>query len=354
MEAAAAAAFTDTHGYTLPEALVTRFFRVRFSCLVCLRPQPPAAPLMYRTAWHVPNFPHDVVLKLCMHEEDRKHVRPSLAALDSRGCYVIVLPPAPPLQRPSRPTTPTPPPAELAVLEGNQAEVGSGETPKDPYRSVSPSGVVDGIDDDEMEDVCSIVAASAIKGIPSDLANGGDVCDMDTMPLPPQTQQQQQPRFMQHGAVLPRRETTANANEAATAGLLLPSAAIAVAPATAAATADAAPSAAHDSRLLPPKISAAPKTSALAPVPGSSAAAAAGEAARAAKTLEVGAAMVSGFRGSSLCVRQAAKGSVSGGAVAGGGGRAEEGSLGAAAKSVAAAAKGVEVYVWRGSKSSRE
>lgn len=54
--------------------------------------QPLAAPMMYRTAWHVPHFSSELVLKLCLHEEDRKHVAPTLQALDPRGCYLLVAP----------------------------------------------------------------------------------------------------------------------------------------------------------------------------------------------------------------------------------------------------------------------
>lgn len=32
------------------------------------------------------------MLKICLHEEDRQHVVPTLAALDSRGCYLLVAP----------------------------------------------------------------------------------------------------------------------------------------------------------------------------------------------------------------------------------------------------------------------
>ncbi|CAM9914628.1 unnamed protein product [Scytosiphon promiscuus] len=56
------------------------------------RQQPPSSPLLYRTAWHVPLFPNDLVLKICLHEDDRQHVLPTLAALDSRGCYLLVVP----------------------------------------------------------------------------------------------------------------------------------------------------------------------------------------------------------------------------------------------------------------------
>ena len=54
--------------------------------------QPLTSPLLYRTTWHVPLFPNELVLKLCLHEDDRTSVRPTLAALDPRGCYVLVLP----------------------------------------------------------------------------------------------------------------------------------------------------------------------------------------------------------------------------------------------------------------------
>lgn len=54
--------------------------------------QPPVTPLLYRTAWHVPLFPNDLVLKICLHEDDRKQVVPTLAALDPRVCYLIVAP----------------------------------------------------------------------------------------------------------------------------------------------------------------------------------------------------------------------------------------------------------------------
>lgn len=54
--------------------------------------QPPSSPLLYRTAWHVPHFPNDLLLKVCLHESDRTNVKPTLAALDSRGCYLLVVP----------------------------------------------------------------------------------------------------------------------------------------------------------------------------------------------------------------------------------------------------------------------
>ncbi|CAN0556224.1 unnamed protein product, partial [Ectocarpus sp. 12 AP-2014] len=56
------------------------------------RQQPPSSPLLYRTAWHVPLFPNDLVLKICIHESDRTNVKATLAALDSRGCYLLVVP----------------------------------------------------------------------------------------------------------------------------------------------------------------------------------------------------------------------------------------------------------------------
>lgn len=56
------------------------------------RQQLPSSPLMYRTAWHVPLFPHDLVLKICLHEDDRSHVVPTLSAFDPRGCYLLVVP----------------------------------------------------------------------------------------------------------------------------------------------------------------------------------------------------------------------------------------------------------------------
>ncbi|CAN0383702.1 unnamed protein product, partial [Ascophyllum nodosum] len=57
-----------------------------------LREQPILSPFLYRTGWHVPRFPNDLLLKLCLHEEDRKHVTPTLEALDSRGCFLLVAP----------------------------------------------------------------------------------------------------------------------------------------------------------------------------------------------------------------------------------------------------------------------
>lgn len=39
----------------------------------------------------MPLFPNDLVLKVCLNEDDRSHVVPSLAALDSRGCYLVVV-----------------------------------------------------------------------------------------------------------------------------------------------------------------------------------------------------------------------------------------------------------------------
>eukprot|EP00903_Cladosiphon_okamuranus_P006522 g6373.t1 len=56
------------------------------------RQKPLSSPLMYRTAWHVPLFPNDLVLKICLHEDDRTNVHPTKEALDSRGCYLLVFP----------------------------------------------------------------------------------------------------------------------------------------------------------------------------------------------------------------------------------------------------------------------
>ncbi|CAN0370987.1 unnamed protein product, partial [Ascophyllum nodosum] len=57
-----------------------------------LREQPISSPFLHRTGWHVPRFPNDLLLKLCLHEEDRKHVTPTLEALDSRDCFLLVAP----------------------------------------------------------------------------------------------------------------------------------------------------------------------------------------------------------------------------------------------------------------------
>lgn len=81
---------------SLRRSLTQPFTHPRTSCNTyvpsyCCR-QPLSSPLLYRTAWHVPLFPNDLVLKVCLHEDDRSHVRPTLAALDSRGCYLLVLP----------------------------------------------------------------------------------------------------------------------------------------------------------------------------------------------------------------------------------------------------------------------
>ncbi|CAM9647910.1 unnamed protein product [Choristocarpus tenellus] len=55
------------------------------------RELPPPNPFMFRGAWHVPLFPEDVVLKLCIFEDlDRRLVIPSSAALDARTCYLLV------------------------------------------------------------------------------------------------------------------------------------------------------------------------------------------------------------------------------------------------------------------------
>lgn len=72
----------------LPTPPLLHDFRFVSNC----RRQPLSSPLMYRTAWHVPLFPNDLVLKICLHEDDRSNVRPTLTALDSRGCYLLVLP----------------------------------------------------------------------------------------------------------------------------------------------------------------------------------------------------------------------------------------------------------------------
>ncbi|CAN0413580.1 unnamed protein product, partial [Discosporangium mesarthrocarpum] len=55
------------------------------------RQQPPPNPFLYRGSWHVPLFPDDMVLKICLHEDiDRRLVTPSISALDSRTCYILV------------------------------------------------------------------------------------------------------------------------------------------------------------------------------------------------------------------------------------------------------------------------
>ncbi|CAM9855899.1 unnamed protein product [Phaeothamnion confervicola] len=51
----------------------------------------PGQVLFYRTAWHVPFFPGDLLLKLCIREEDRTPVVPGPDALDSRACFVIIV-----------------------------------------------------------------------------------------------------------------------------------------------------------------------------------------------------------------------------------------------------------------------
>ena len=71
--------------------------------------QPPSSPILYRTAWHSSLFPNDLVLKICIHEDDRKHVLPTRAALDSRGCFLVVAP------RGSPPAIPAPAPAPTPV-----------------------------------------------------------------------------------------------------------------------------------------------------------------------------------------------------------------------------------------------
>ena len=40
----------------------------------------------------MPRFRNDLLLKLCLHEEDRKQATPTLEALDSRGCFLLVAP----------------------------------------------------------------------------------------------------------------------------------------------------------------------------------------------------------------------------------------------------------------------
>ncbi|CAN0522172.1 unnamed protein product, partial [Ectocarpus sp. 12 AP-2014] len=73
---------------SLTHTLSSRFI----SPLFALSRQPPSSPLLYRTAWHVPLFPNDLVLKICIHESDQTNVNTTLAALDSRGCYLLVVP----------------------------------------------------------------------------------------------------------------------------------------------------------------------------------------------------------------------------------------------------------------------
>lgn len=303
--------------------------------------QPPAEPLMYRTAWHVPNFAHDLVLKLCMHEEDRKHLRPLLASLDSRGCYLIVVPAAP---RPNNYTSRTTPERGEAA-RGQGAGAGTGGSLQDPYRSVSPSGMMDDMDEDEMENVCAAMMINGDRGSAhqaNSSSSKNNSCNNDgathalfaTTMLTTATTT----------TAPTRRHQTATANNTIyPAGNRNPGSNPAVPPQPAAR--------AHE---LPTTMSAAPNLSVFAPLPGSSAAAAAaaGEAARTVKTLEVGGVIAAAFREPATCARDTGKAKLGLGSATGG--RSVEGFLGPAAKAVAAASTGVEVYVWRGAESNRE
>jgi predicted protein tyrosine phosphatase len=48
-------------------------------------------PLLYRTAYHSPLLPEDLLLKLCVEAASRAPVAVSAAALDTRACFVVVV-----------------------------------------------------------------------------------------------------------------------------------------------------------------------------------------------------------------------------------------------------------------------
>jgi predicted protein tyrosine phosphatase len=48
-------------------------------------------PLLYRTAYHSPLFPEDLLLKLCVEAASRAPVALTAAALDTRACFVVVV-----------------------------------------------------------------------------------------------------------------------------------------------------------------------------------------------------------------------------------------------------------------------
>jgi predicted protein tyrosine phosphatase len=47
--------------------------------------------LLYRTAYHAPLFPEDMLLKLCVEQASRAPVAVTAAALDTRACFVVVV-----------------------------------------------------------------------------------------------------------------------------------------------------------------------------------------------------------------------------------------------------------------------
>lgn len=208
---------------------------------------------MYRTAWHLPNFPKDVVLKLCLHEEDRKHLCPSLAALDSRGCYLIVVPPSP---RPSEKPTPTP-----SRAAGGDERAGDDRDGK-PHLSVV------GCDAREPAVTVTVTAAGSVGAH----VNG----------CPPPSAAGSTGRPTNSGTPVP--ESGAAQSESGTASS---AATLLVNPNTSAPTLSLPVVARGPAPVAEPAGAQLPVPISVAPAPGSSAAVAAGEAARAAKALEV-------------------------------------------------------------------
>lgn len=293
----------------------------------------------------------DVVLKICLHEEDRKHLAPTLQALDPRGCYLLVAPP-----RPASSTQ-----SDESLGSGLLRLPGAGVSPASPLSASSKSppppraenddrGRVEDYDDDTL-------AAGAFEfGVAR--ANGGGIAT---------------------GTDTGRSNVPLLACTSSSSTIATPATAAAIPTATTPAIGPVMEHVGNSTASVAPTAGAGRAVSGLRAGPEATssraggAVAAAGEAARTAKALEAGVAIAAAFRDTAAaCVREAAKIAVGAGAgvavkeasAAEAGEMAmdtgedwdEEAGGGEGLRSVPMAVEeqGVEVYVWRGSESNRE